>query len=109
MRARQSACCGAIEPNFAAGGSGAFIRFMLLAVLDALREGTPQECPQVTPQERRLLDVLHREMSSIELLEALGLGDRKRLREACLRPALEAGLIERTSPKRRARGTSAIV
>ena len=99
VRARQSAYYEAIEQSSAAGESTSFIRFMLRAILDALREGTPQETPQVTPQQRRLLDVLQREMSSRDLLEALGLRDRKWLREGYLRPALEAGLIERTRPE----------
>ena len=71
---------------------------MLEAILGAVREATPQQTPQVTPQVKRLLKTMTGEMSRREVLGALGLRDRKWLREGYLRPALQAGLIEMTRP-----------
>ena len=99
VRARQSDYYEAIERSSAAGESTLFIRFMLEAILDAVREGTPQETPQVSPQVERLLLVLDGEMSGREVLEALGLRDRKWLRRSYLGPALKGGLVEMTRPE----------
>lgn len=56
--------------------------------------------PQVTPQVGRLLHVLQGEMSGGELLQNLGLRDRKSFRELYLAPALASHLIEMTVPDR---------
>lgn len=59
----------------------------------------PQVTPQVTPQVEQLLGVLgEKEMSRTELLEALGLSDRKNLRVKYLNPAIASGLVELTIP-----------
>ncbi|MXX75599.1 MAG: hypothetical protein F4Y77_09380 [Holophagales bacterium] len=99
VRARQSDYYEAIERSSGAGDSTFFIRFMLEAILDAVREGSPQETPHVSPQVNRLLRVLDGEMSRREVLEALGLRDRKWLRQAYLGPALKDGLIEMARPE----------
>ena len=99
VRSRQSGYYEAIERSSEAGASTPFVRFMLQAVLDALEEGTPQETPHLSPQVRRLLAVLDGEMSVRDVLAALGLRDRKWLRQAYLAPALAGGLIERTRPE----------
>lgn len=99
VRARQSAYYEAIERSSAAGESTPFIGFMLEAILDAVRDAAPQEPPQVSPQVRRLLHVMDGEMSRRDILEALGLRDRKWLRQGYLGPALQAGLIEMTRPR----------
>ena len=99
VHARQSAYYEAIERSSEAGESTPFIGFMLEAVLDALRAATtPRVSPHVTPQVRRLLHALDGEMSRRDVLEALGLRDRKWLRQGYLGPALQAGLIEMTRP-----------
>ena len=72
------------------------IEFMLGAVLAALR--TPQAAPQATPQVERLLSVLHGTMSRRQIQAALGLRDRKSLRQRYLGPALKDGYIEMTRP-----------
>ncbi len=59
---------------------------------------TPQDALQVTPQVKKLLDVIKGEMSRDELQEKLELKDRKSFRQLYLNPALEAGLIEMTIP-----------
>lgn len=98
VRARQSDYYEAIERSSGKGESTPFIRFMLEAILGAVREATPQETPQVTPQVKRLLQAMTGEMSRREVLGALRLRDRKWLRQGYLRPALQAGLIQMTRP-----------
>ena len=58
----------------------------------------PEVTPEVTPEVARLLNVLRGEMARSDIQAALGLKDEKHLREAYLRPALDAGLIEMTIP-----------
>ena len=98
VRARQSQYYEAIELSSADGESTPFIAFMLDAILAAVEQTTPQEAPQVTPQVRRLLRVVDGEMSGRELLDALGLRDRKWLRRGYIVPAMSGGLIEMTRP-----------
>ena len=96
VRARQGDYYAAIRRSSADGESTAFVAFMLETILAAVR--TPQEAPQVTPQVARLLSVLDGEMSLREILHALGLRDRKSLRQRCLLPALQGGYVEMTRP-----------
>jgi ATP-dependent DNA helicase RecG len=58
----------------------------------------PQVTPQVTPQVRALLAKASGEMTRQELMDALGLRDRKHFGDAYLQPALGAGLLEMTIP-----------
>ncbi len=88
VRARQSEYYQAIRESSSQGESTPFVAFMLDAILAAVR--TPQEAPHVTPQVRRLLSVLAGEMSRRDILHALGLSDRKSLRER--RPTVPAFL-----------------
>ena len=96
VRARQSDYYEAIRRSSADGESTAFVAFMMETILAAVR--TPQEAPQVTPQVMRLLSVLDGEMSRREILHALGLSDRKSLRQRYLLPALQGGYVEMTRP-----------
>ena len=96
VRARQSEYYQAIRQSSAEGEGTPFIAFMLDTILAALR--TPQDAPHATPQVRRLLSVLAGEMSRREILHALGLSDRKWLRERYLLPALQDGFVEMTRP-----------
>lgn len=84
--------------------------FMLRMIAETVSESlkqqpssfTPQGNPQVTPQVKKLLEVLAinqgEPMSRDELQLVLGLKDRKSFRELYLKPALTAGLIEMTIP-----------
>ena len=94
--ARQGEYYEAIRQSSNEGESTPFVAFMLDTILAAVR--TPQEPPQVTPQVRRLLSVLAGEMSRQDILRALGLRDRKSLRERYLLPALQRGYVEMTRP-----------
>ena len=96
VRARQGEYYQAIRQSSDEGESTPFIAFMLDTILAAVQP--PQEPPQVSPQVRRLLSVLVGEMSRQDILRALGLRDRKWLREHYLLPALQCGYVEMTRP-----------
>ena len=96
VRDRQGEYYQAIRQSSEAGASTAFVAFMLDAILAAVR--TPQDAPQITPHVKRLLSALTGEMSRREILLALGLRDRKSLRERYLLPALQHGYVEMTRP-----------
>ena len=94
VRARQGEYYEAIRQSSNEGESTPFVAFMLDTILAAVQ--TPQEAPQGTPQVRRLVSVLDGEMSRRDILRALGLRDRKWLRERYLLPALQCGYVEMT-------------
>ena len=96
IHARQSEYYDAIRESSARGESTPFIAYMLDTILAAIL--TSQESPQVTPQVERLLSVLEGEMSRQDILDALGLSDRKSLRQRYLSPALQRGYVEMTHP-----------
>ena len=96
VRARQSDYYQAIRESSSQGESTPFVAFMLDTILAAVQ--TPQEAPHVTPQVKRLVSVLTSEMSRRDILHALGLSDRKSLRERYLSPALQGGYVEMTRP-----------
>ena len=96
VRARQNDYYQAIRQSSAEGESTPFVAFMLDAILAAIR--TPQGTPHASPQVRRLVSVLAGEMSRRHILLALGLSDRKSLRQRYLVPALQDGYVEMTRP-----------
>ena len=96
VRARQGEYYEAIRRSSNDGESTPFVAFMLDTILAAVR--TPQEAPQDAPQVRRLVSVLDGAMSRQDILRALGLRDRKWLRERYLLPALQSGYVEMTRP-----------
>ena len=63
------------------------------------RGQTPHVTPHVQAQIERLLRAVEPgPLSREQLLERLGLSDRKHLREQYLQPAIAAGLVEMTIP-----------
>ncbi len=64
----------------------------------ATPQDTPQDTPQVAPQIVELLRVCKQPSGRAELQKAFGLNDREHFRKKYLKPALDAGLIERTMP-----------
>ena len=100
IHASQRGYYDAIQDSSARGESTPFIAYMLDTILGALHtpQESPQDKPQATLQVRRLLSVLDGEMSRREILLALGLRDRKSLRQRYLSPALELGYLEMTRP-----------
>ena len=76
-----------------------FIEFMLEMLSIAIREITPQVEQQVSPQVKKLIEVLKdKELTRQELQDKLNLKDRKSFVERYLKPALEQNLIEMTIP-----------
>ncbi|MCB9748294.1 MAG: putative DNA binding domain-containing protein [Candidatus Omnitrophica bacterium] len=59
---------------------------------------TPQATPQVTPQVVSLLEVINGEHDRDELMNKVGLKDRKNFREIYLNTAITMGLVEMTIP-----------
>ena len=97
----QSEYYDAIAKSSKDGQSTVFIEFMLKTIFEKIQsssDDTPQVAPQDTPQVKKLLAVLTGPMSRQEILDALGLNDRKSMTERYLRPSLAAGLIEMTIP-----------
>ena len=58
----------------------------------------PHETPHVTPHVGRLIAILRGEMSRGELMDALGLADRRHFTRTYLQPSLVVGLVEMTLP-----------
>ncbi len=56
--------------------------------------------PHVTPHVGRLIAVVQGEMSRAELMDALGLADRRHFARTYLHPGIDAGLVEMTLPDR---------
>ncbi len=101
----QSGYYQAINTSTQQTDSAPFIEFMLSRILDTVEANRANVAPQVsqhvTPQVEALLKVLQEEpypMSRGELQKALALKDRESFRERYIKPALEAGLTERTIP-----------
>lgn len=92
IHAGQSDYYRAIRESSAQGESTKFIEYMLDAILAAL------QTPQVAPQVGRLLSVLRGAMSRRQIQAALGLRDRKSLRQRYLLPARQSGYVEMTRP-----------
>jgi hypothetical protein len=57
-----------------------------------------KEYLSLTPQVRRLLSSLSKEMTRIQIQDSLGLKDKKNFQDKYLSPALVEGLIEMTVP-----------
>jgi len=94
--ARQQDYYRALNQSTQSADAAPFLEFMLQVIQSTL--DSPQVTPQVTPQVEALLSALKGEMSRTELMEALGLSDRKSFRQRYLLPALQIGLIEMTIP-----------
>ena len=58
----------------------------------------PHVTPHVTPHVERLIAVVQGEMSRAEIMDALGLADRRHFATAYLQPGIDAGLLEMTLP-----------
>ena len=61
-------------------------------------KGARENVPQVTPQVERLIAIVEREMTRLELMDALLLKDRMHFARDYLEPALQTGLLEMTLP-----------
>ncbi len=63
-------------------------------------ESRHQVTPEVTPEVKRMLSVLSREMKRGEIMTKLGLKDEKHFREHYQQVAVKLGLIEMTIPEK---------
>lgn len=75
-----------------------FVQETEQGALQVTPQVTPHVPPQVTPQVLSMLVKVSAEMARQELMDALGLKDRKHFADAYLQPALDAGLLEMTIP-----------
>ena len=60
----------------------------------------------MTPQVARLVAALQGEMNRADLMDALGLKDRRHFSRAYLQPGVDAGLVEMTLPAVQGAGPS---
>jgi len=67
---------------------------------DVGRQATPEVIPEVTPEVAKILPLCETPRSKRELQMKVGIRDEKHFREAYLRPALQAGMLERTIPEK---------
>lgn len=101
IRDRQNDYYGVLGKCDKAANSTPFVEFMLIAILEALRENilTDQVSDQVTDQVVKLLNVFEgHPLSASEMMKNLGLSHRPTFRNNYLHPALDKGLIEMTIP-----------
>jgi len=101
VRERQDEYYAALGSSNEAGDCTVFLKFMLQAILDALKDypSSDQDADQVSDQVRQLLNVMGtRPLSAVELMESLNLKHRPTFRKNYLHPALECGLIVMTLP-----------
>lgn len=87
------------------GDSNEFIEFMLKMideVLTSLIQSTNEEINYISTYIKKLLDVMddERPMTSLELMEKLGLKSRISFRDNYLNPAIENGLVKMTNPEK---------
>lgn len=101
IRERQDAYYKVLAESDRQANSEPFITFMLTAIRDALREltATEQVAEQVSDQVKSLLSALGNDtLSAVELMSRLNLRHRPSFYKSYLRPAMEAGFLERTLP-----------
>ncbi|OUY08528.1 Fic family protein [Acinetobacter populi] len=105
----QRAYYDALQASTDQTNSAPFIEFILQMIFDAIQsslttdQATVHATDQVTVQDddyvQRLVSAMeHREYSLTELMSLLQLSHRASFQQNYLRPAIEAGLIERTIP-----------
>lgn len=75
-----------------------FLRREVVAAPHVPPHQTPHEAPHVPPLVGRLLAALRGEMSRAELMDSLGLSDRRHFSRSYLQPGLDANLVEMTLP-----------
>ena len=95
MYEHQSEYYNAISKSTENADSTVFIEFMLKIILEVLASIST---PEVTPEVRKMLEILTGIMPRKEIMQALGLRDEKHFREHYLRIAISEGFIEMTIP-----------
>jgi len=104
IRERQQEYYDSISISTAAGNSDAFVIFMLNAISESVRQITEDarsHLDHINTRVRELMAVMEfYPLSSMELMERLGLTSRDAFRNNYMRPAIEAGLVSLTEPDR---------
>ena len=102
IRERQTEYYEAIASSTAAGNSNVFIEFMLKAILDSVRTSAADAKTHIYHMNTRVRELMavmeDYPLSSVELMERLGLKSRDGFRNNYLNPAIEAGLVSLTEP-----------
>ena len=93
----------AIQNCNLSGESTEFVEFMLKMineVLDKLVESTHKSTNYISIYIKKLLDIMDENipMTSVELMEKIGLKSKKSFRQNYLKPAIENGLVKMTDP-----------
>ena len=73
---------------------------MLQTILEQMtkKQETDQLTPEVTPEVKRMINVLHGEMTRVQIMQALGLKDEKHFRTAYQQAGIAFNVIEMTIP-----------
>ena len=104
IRERQQEYYDSISISTAAGNSDAFVIFMLNAISESVRQITEDirsHLDHINTRVRELMAVMEfYPLSSMELMERLGLTSRDAFRNNYMKPAIEAGLVSLTEPDR---------
>lgn len=101
IRERQNEYYRALAEADEHADAAPFVDFMLQALLDAIREAidTDQVSDHVNDHVKMLLEAVgNSELSSSDLMKALGLSHRPTFRANYLNPAMEGGWLDRTQP-----------
>lgn len=101
IRERQDDYYRALAESDERADATLFVEFMLQALFDAIGEAiaTDQVSDHVSDQVKLVVEAIgNNELSSSDLMKALGLSHRPTFRANYLNPALEGGWIERTQP-----------
>lgn len=87
---------GSPKPEFEFDEEHTYFQVKLPVHIEVLKENI--ENSDFTPQVENLLSILDKEMSRVEIMESLGLEDRKNFRTLYLNPAIEFNLVRLTTP-----------
>jgi Fic family protein len=104
IRERQTEYYNAIRTSTKNTNSNEFIVYMLKAIHDAVEAIVSDAQTHINRMNRRVRDLLavlgDESMSAAELMEHLNLRSRDALRNNYLKPAMDAGLVSMTDPKK---------
>jgi ATP-dependent DNA helicase RecG len=91
---------GSPKPEFDFDEEHTYFQVKLPAHVEVLKENgvSLDFIPQVTPQVKKLISILDKEMSRVEIMDVLRLEDRKNFKTLYLNPAIKSKLVELTIP-----------
>ena len=90
---------GLPEPEYRLGGGFVVLVFRYVASKSIVAPQLPHSCPIVTPQLKRILNAIgDKACSTKEIMEAVGLKDKRNILTVYIYPAIEHRLVERLYP-----------